>query len=239
MAEEDKEELGDAIKEFNRGIDSHIEGKLDISLKHFQAALPTFQEFGVEEMIAGTYHEMGMLMQEMGDMDTALDYYQKSLHLSEKRGYRAGCAKTLFQMSTLYEDKGDILTANDYSRKSKVYSTKKPTGLNFIIVFFIFGGLYIIGMGLLGISGNAANYSPPFMQPELWDFLAKLFTNLGTLFLVIGIMEVIAGIGLLRLKGFGWVMGILSSLMTAIIILGVIFYWYLSKDNIQEMYRVK
>ena len=29
MVEEEKEELGDAIKEFNRGLDSHIEGKLE------------------------------------------------------------------------------------------------------------------------------------------------------------------------------------------------------------------
>ncbi|HUY01127.1 MAG TPA: tetratricopeptide repeat protein [Candidatus Deferrimicrobium sp.] len=239
MVEEDKEELGDAIKEFNRGVDTHIEGKLEISLKHFQAALPTFQEFGVEEMIAGTYHEMGMILQDMGDYNTALDYYQKSLQLSEKKGYRAGCAKTLFQMSTLYEDKGDILSANEHSQKSKAYATKKPGMLNFIIIAFLFGGLYAMGMGLLGISGNAANYSPPFLQPELWEVLARVFTSFGSLFLVIGIMEVIAGIGLYRLKGFGWVMGVLSSLMTAIIIIGVIFYWYLSKDNIQEMYKVK
>jgi tetratricopeptide (TPR) repeat protein len=239
MVEEEKEELGDAIKEFNRGLDSHIEGKLDASLKHFLTALPTFQEFGVEDMIAGTFHELGMILQEMGQLNEALDYYQKSLVLSEKLKYHPGCEKTLFQIGTIYETKGDIITAEDYFRKSKQSKVKKPSGLKFIIVVFLLFGLYSLGTGLLGMAGALADLEPKFLSPALWNLIASTLSNLAPLFLIIGIFSILAGVGLHLLKGWGWVLGIFTSLLTVFFISGIIFYWYLSHENIQELYKVK
>ncbi len=240
MVEEDKEELGDAIKEFNRGLDSHVEGKLDNALKHFQAALPTFQEFGVEEMIAGTFHEMGMVLQEKGELNEALDYYQKSLTLSEKLKYIPGCTKTFFQIGTLYEAKGDVITADDYYRKSQECKVKKPTGLKFIIVIFIFMGLYGLGSGLLGVSGGLTGMEVPiFLKPELWDAIVSFLTSFGPFLLVFGIISIAAAVGLYLLKGIGWILGIFTSLLSVILIIGIVFYWYLSHENIQELYNVK
>lgn len=240
MVEEDKEELGDAIKEFNRGLDSHIEGRLDKALKHFLAALPTFQEFGVEDMIAGTFHEIGMVLQDNGELDEALDYYQKSLTLSEKLKYLPGCAKTLFQIGTLYEAKGDVISADDYYRRSKECKVKKPSGLKFIIGVFILMGLNLLGMGLIGLSGALAGMDvPPFLKPEVWAKIVPALTTLGPFLLALGIIAIAAGIGLYMLKGVGWVLGIFTSLLSVVVIVGVIFYWYLSKETIQELYNVK
>jgi tetratricopeptide (TPR) repeat protein len=239
MVEEEKEELGDAIKEFNRGLDSHIEGKLDASLKHFLIALPTFQEFGVEDMIAGTFHELGMILQDMGQLDEALDYYQKSLVLSEKLKYNPGCEKTLFQMGTIYEIKGDIITAEEYFRKSKQYKVKKPSGLKFIIVVFIFAGLYCIGTGLLGISGSLKEFTPQLISPALWNVIVSVLTTLSPFLIILGFFAILAGAGLQLLKGWRWVLGIFTSLLMVISIAGIIFYWYLSRENIQELYQVK
>ncbi|MHA1649561.1 MAG: tetratricopeptide repeat protein [Candidatus Helarchaeota archaeon] len=237
--EEEKEELGDAIKLFNRGLESHMEGKLDRALEQFKKALPTFQEFGVEDMIAGTFHEIGMILQEQGKYDDALDYYQRSLQLSESIKYRAGCAKTLFQIGTLYEEKGDIITANDYYHRSKVYSTSKPGPLNFIIFVFIALGVWGLGMGIAGISGALQNWTPTFVNPAQWAYVVSFANTFGGFLLFLGIISLIAGIGLIQLKGWGWVAGIITSLMTLITIFGIISYWYLSKENIQELYDVK
>ena len=240
MVEEDKEELGDAIKEFNRGLESHIEGRLDKALKFFLAALPTFQEFGVEDMIAGTFHEMGMVLQEKGELKEALDYYQKSLTLSEKLNYLPGCAKTLFQIGTLYEAKGDMITADDYYRKSKETKVKKPGGLKFIIVVFILMGLSLLGIGLIAVSGVLAGMEGPlFLKPEVWAKIVPALTAFSPLLLVLGIVALAAGIGLYLLKGIGWILGIFTSLLSVTLIVGVVFYWYLSKETIQELYNVK
>jgi hypothetical protein len=240
MVEEDKEELGDAIKEFNRGLDSHIEGNLGKALKHFLAALPTFQEFGVEDMIAGTFHELGMVLQENGELNEALDYYQKSLTLSEKLKYTPGCAKTLFQIGTLYEAKGDMISADDYYRKSKECKVKKPGGLKFIIAVFILSGLDLLITGLLGLGGALAGMEgPTFLKPEVWDRIISTLITFSPFFLVFGIVAIAAGIGLYLLKGVGWVLGIFTSLLSVIAIVGIVFYWYLSKDTIQELYNVK
>ncbi|MHA1264391.1 MAG: tetratricopeptide repeat protein [Candidatus Helarchaeota archaeon] len=239
MVEEEKEELGDAIKEFNRGLDSHIEGNLKQALKHFQAALPTFQEFGVADMIAGTLHEMGMVYQEQGDYDKALEYYQQSLQLSEHINYLPGCAKTLYQIATLYEAKGDHITANDYYQRAEAYKIRKPPGLNFIIFAFIATGLWGLIVGLIGVLGDPTSFEPLFISPELWARLASGIQSISPLALGLGIIALPAGIGLYKLKGWGWVLGIFTSLLTVIVISGIIFYWYLSKENIQEMYDVK
>jgi tetratricopeptide (TPR) repeat protein len=240
MVEEDREELGDAIKEFNRGLDSHIEGRLDKALKCFLTALPTFQEFGAEEMIAGTFHEIGMVLQDNGELDEALDYYQKSLALSEKLKYMPGCAKTLFQIGTLYEAKGDVISADDYYRKSKESKVKKPGGLKFIIVVFILMGLNLLGIGLIALSGALAGMDvPPFLKPEAWVKIVSALTTFGPFLLAFGIVAIAAGIGLYLLKGIGWVLGIFTSLMSVMLIVGVVFYWYLSKETIQELYNVK
>jgi tetratricopeptide (TPR) repeat protein len=239
MVEEEKEELGDAIKEFNRGLASHIEGNLERALEQFKVALPTFQEFGVEEMIAGTFHEMGMILQEQGNLDDAMDYYQKSLQLCKIIKYNAGSAKTLHQIGTLYEQTNDIITANEYYHRSQVIKTKKPGPLNFIIVSFLISGLWGIGMGLAGITGALNGFNPIYIPADTWASIVKFANAFGGLLLIIGIFGLISGIGLLRLKNFGWVAGIITSLLTVIIISGIIFYWYLSKENIQELYQVK
>lgn len=234
-----KEELGDAIKSFNRGLDSHIEGKYDKALEFLKEALPTFQEFGVEDMIAGTFHEMGMVLQDLGKYDEALDNYQKSLQLCERIRYNQGCAKTLHQIGSLYEAKGDIITANEYYHRSQVYRTKKPGGLNFIIMVFIFTGLWGFGMGIAGMAGVLENFSPLFIPEAVWINTVTFVNRFGIVLLVYGIIALISGIGLLRLKGWGWVAGIITSILTIILISGIIFYWYLSKEEIQELYDVK
>jgi len=236
MGEEEKEELGDAIKEFNRGVDTHIEGKLDDALKHFQAALPTFQEFGVEDMIAGIFHEMGMLLQEKGESDGALDYYQRSLQFSEKLKYKPGCAKTYFQMGTLYETRGDIITAEEYYQKSKACKTYKPLGLKFIIVLFILSGLNLLILGYWSAIGILENFRPILIDRSLWGAIIALLSIYGPLFCIIAF---ISAAGLYLLKGWGWVMGILTSILSFIFIVGIISYWYLSNNTIQELYDVK
>ncbi len=238
MVEEEKEELGDAIKEFNRGLDSHIEGNLDRALKHLKAALPTFQEFGVEQMIAGTFHEMGMIYQEQGEYDTALDNYQKSLQLSTQKNYLPGCAKTYHQMATLSEEKGDVIQAQEWYKKAEECRTHKPPGLKFIIFSFIGTGIWGISSGLLGIAANNG-FVPQFIPADLWAYMETFLTNFGSFLVVLGVFALLAGIGMHRLNGWGWVMGILTSLLTVIAISGILFYWYLSKENIQELYDVK
>ncbi|NVM30146.1 MAG: tetratricopeptide repeat protein [Candidatus Helarchaeota archaeon] len=249
MVEEEKEELGDAIKAFNQGLESHIEGRLDKALKHFEKALPTFQEFGVEDMIAGTLHEIGMIYQDRGELDTALEYFNRSSELSEKIRYMPGCAKTYFQIGTLYEEKGDIITAKDFYKKAERYRTRKPPGLSFIMVTFFLLGLLGTGAGLLGVAANAG-FEPFFIPPALWAQMSQNLTSSGPVFLVFGFFALLAGIGILRLKGWGWVLGIFTSLQMVIAIIfstylagisifGIIFFCYLSKESIQEMYDVK
>lgn len=239
MVEDDKEELGDAIKLFNRGLDAHIERNLDRALEFFQKALPTFQEFGAEEMVAGTFHEIGMIYQEKGDYDTALENYQKSLHLSEGLGYNTGIAKTLYQMGTLYEETGNHLMAKELHTKAERQRTRKPSGLNFIIVTFLITGLWGIASGLFWMSGLAEGFTPDFLKPEVWASIVHWMTLLAPFFLVLGSIAFTAGLGLWRLKGWGWVLGIFTSLLLAISITGILFYWYLAKDSIQELYDVK
>jgi tetratricopeptide (TPR) repeat protein len=239
MTEEVKEELGDAIKQFNRGLDAHIERSLDKALKHLLAALPTFQEFGVEDMIAGTYHEAGMVLQELGNYTEALDYYQKSLQLSEKIKYAQGCAKTLHQIGTLYEEQGDVIMANEYYHRAKGLRTRRPGGLNFIIVTFFIIGIWGVGMGLGGVTGALEDFQPFFINPEQWERIVSLMTSFGGLFAVVGIIAIVSAIGLVRLKGWGWVAGIVTSIILIIPVFGIISYWYLSKEEIQELYDVK
>ena len=117
---------------------------------------------------------------------------------------------------------------------------KKPGGLKFIIVVFIFTGLYMIGTGLLGLSGVLPGMDgPAFLKPEVWDAIVSALTTFSPFFLVFGIVALAAGIGLHLLKGVGWVLGIFTSLLSVILIIGIVFYWYLSKDIIQELYNVK
>jgi len=142
-------------------------------------------------------------------------------------------------MGTVYETQGDIITAEDFFRKSKQYSVKKPSGLKFTIIVFFFAGLYGIGSGLLGITGTLEKLTPIFFTPALWTTITSALTTFAPLLLIFGFTAILAAIGLQLLKGWGWVLGIFTSLLSVLFIMGIIFYWYLSHENIQELYDVK
>jgi hypothetical protein len=86
----------------------------------------------------------------------------------------------------------------------------RPTGVTILGVLAILGGLAGLGGGalLLGLSGVVASTYPGG---------AGLVAALGALFLIIGILQLVYGIGFFGGKGWAWTLAIIGSILNIVV----------------------
>jgi hypothetical protein len=72
----------------------------------------------------------------------------------------------------------------------------------------------------------------PLADPTVWMIM-------GYIFIVIGVLDILIFIGLLKLTKWGYWLCIIISIPLIIVILGIIFIWYLRKDEVKAAFDIK
>ena len=77
------------------------------------------------EVVAGTYHQLGIIAQAQRDYAAAEAWYKKSLEIKEKQGNEQGAANTYHQLGRIAEEQRDYATAEGWYKKSLVINEKQ------------------------------------------------------------------------------------------------------------------
>ncbi|MHA1650182.1 MAG: hypothetical protein ACTSYB_08310 [Candidatus Helarchaeota archaeon] len=132
----------------------------------------------------------------------------------------------------------------------------RPGGVTGIAVLFLLGGGILLVLGILcafvtawtmafyfaNIDGILAglpligdlyvnNLQSFLMDPNIWLIA-------GIIFIAIGVIDVLTFIGLLKLKKWGYYIALIISIPLIIVILGIIFIWYLRKDEVKAAFDI-
>lgn len=121
-------------------------------------------------------------------------------------------------------------------------SSERPlTKIGIIGLYFVFGGLFFIVIGAYHI------YTPFFL--EMGDLtlnsimggvvtfnFAKAAPSIGASLIAMGIVNVIVGQGIFRLKKWAWLISTIMLIFTSFFILPVIFIFWMFDPSVREMF---
>jgi len=120
-------------------------------------------------------------------------------------------------------------------------SERSLTKIGIIGLYFVFGGLFFIVVGAYHI------YTPFFL--EMGDLtlnsilggvvsvsFAKIAPAMGASFISFGIVNVIVGQGIFRLKKWAWPISTILLIFTSFFILPVIFIFWMFDPSVREMF---
>jgi uncharacterized membrane protein len=120
-------------------------------------------------------------------------------------------------------------------------SERSLTKIGIIGLYFVFSGLFFIVMGAYNI------YTPFFL--EMGDLtlnsilggvarfnLAEIAPGIGVLLMSLGILNVIVGQGIFRLKRWAWRISTILLILTSFFILPVIFIFWMFDPSVREMF---
>jgi hypothetical protein len=133
----------------------------------------------------------------------------------------------------------------------------RPGGVTGIAIIFLIGAAAFIILGIACAFMTAAamlfwtsKIEPliagiPLINSFYADHLAILLASpstwmiMGYIFIVIGVVDILIFIGLLKLTKWGYWLAIIVSIPLIIVILGIIFIWYLRKDEVKAAFDIK
>lgn len=84
----------------------------------FTELLSFGQTHGITELIASSYHQLGMVAHAQDNLADAKDLYKKSLEISEHLEYQQGAEHTYHQLGVIAEEQGNWHEAEDFNKKS-------------------------------------------------------------------------------------------------------------------------
>ena len=127
----------------------------------------------------------------------------------------------------------------------------RPGGVTGIAILFLLAAAVALTVGLIIV------IDPNFVK-TLWDnnigpilVLIPLVGDtlevvgldtlawVGPLLIAIGAVDIVIFIGLLKLKKWGYWLCLLISIPLIVVILGIIFIWYLRKDEVKAAFDIK
>ena len=126
----------------------------------------------------------------------------------------------------------------------------RPGGVTWIAVLFLVGAAAFIGLGIVCafMSAFAAafwndNIGPllawiPMIGASLEVLDASIFQILGYVFIAVGAVDIVTSIGLLKLKKWGYWLCILVSIVLIVVIIGIVFIWYMRKDEVKAAFDI-
>jgi len=136
----------------------------------------------------------------------------------------------------------------------KVIEAKKmslrPGGVTGISILFLLGAATGIVMGLIILISPLtvitfwnANIGPllawiPIIGDNLESIGADTWFLVGLGAVIIGAIDIVVGFGLYKLKKWAYWLSILVSIPLIAVILGIIFIWYLRKDEVKAAFDI-
>ncbi len=132
----------------------------------------------------------------------------------------------------------------------------RPGGVTGIAVLFLIAAAIFLVLGVIcafatatamlfwfnNIHGLiAGSFIGPFYVDHLMDNLLNPTTWViaGVIFIGIGAADILTFLGLLKLKKWGYWLCIIISIPLIIVIVGIIFIWYLRKDEVKAAFDIK
>lgn len=123
----------------------------------------------------------------------------------------------------------------------------RPGGVTGIAILFLAGaiGYIVAGIYLIIDPWILKNFYDGTIGP-LIGFLPLVPTTLDLLYISImayamipiGVVLIISGFGLLKLKKWGYWLALLVSIPLIVVIVGIIFIWYLRKDEVKAAFDI-
>jgi uncharacterized membrane protein (DUF2068 family) len=129
----------------------------------------------------------------------------------------------------------------------------RPSGVTGIAIIFLIGAALFIVLGAICLAapltvidvlngvGDMVE-SIPLIGGIAISLLATLAANLlyvGIVGIIIGVIDILIFIGLLKLKKWGYWLAIIISIPLIVVILGIIFIWYLRKDEVKAAFDIR
>ena len=126
----------------------------------------------------------------------------------------------------------------------------RPGGVTGIAILFLLGaaagivlGLVILILPLTVIMFWDSNIGPllawiPMIGDNLLSIGADTWFLVGIVAVIIGAVEIVVGFGLYKLKKWAYWLTILISIPLIVVILGIIFIWYLRKDEVKAAFDI-
>ncbi len=127
----------------------------------------------------------------------------------------------------------------------------RPGGVTGIAILFLLGAAALLTLGLIIVIDP--NFVKTFWDTNIGPLLAWIplvgdtFADVGLdtlvwvgpLLVAVGAVDIVTFIGLLKLKKWGYWLCILISIPLIVVILGIIFIWYLRKDEVKAAFDIK
>ena len=126
----------------------------------------------------------------------------------------------------------------------------RPGGVTGIAILFLLGAVGFIAFGLMCLlMGDFVmdfynnNIGPllaglPIVVDRLADVSANTVLWAGILCVPVGIADIITFFGLLKLKKWGYWLAIIISIPLIVAIIGIVFIWYLRKDEVKAAFDI-
>jgi len=127
----------------------------------------------------------------------------------------------------------------------------RPGGVTGIAILFLLAAAVLLTLGLIIV------IAPVFVKdfydhnigvhlgwvPLVGDTLLDVGLDTlaigGPILIVIGALDVLTFLGLLKLKKWGYWLCIIISIPIIVVIIGIIFIWYLRKDEVKAAFDIK
>lgn len=126
----------------------------------------------------------------------------------------------------------------------------RPGGVTGIALLFIIGAASALAFAIVCIFMTTfitdfynTHFGPlldwiPIIGDRIKDIGPEWWLILGYILLPIGAVEIVTSYGLLKLKSWGYWLAILMSIPLILLIIGIIFIWYLRKDEVKAAFDI-
>jgi len=127
----------------------------------------------------------------------------------------------------------------------------RPGGVTGIAIIFLIGAAAFLALGVVFLMNPL--FVQTFIHDTIWPLVSwvpiiggiletvelSTITILGAVLIVVGVLDILIFIGLLKLKKWGYWLAIIISIPLIVVILGIIFIWYLRKDEVKAAFDIR
>jgi tetratricopeptide (TPR) repeat protein len=124
LAEQFRDEQGEAPALGNIGVIWHDRGELDKALQHKERALAKAHQLGDQWAEAIYLANIGNIWHDKGELDKALEYHEQALEMSRDLGDKWGVASDLASIASVFRDKGGLDEALQYDKEALAMARK-------------------------------------------------------------------------------------------------------------------